>query len=267
MRVLWSHLCDDDDDDGQAWHRVPLISLSPGTLHQRTVWGSANLHDTGKRFTPALLSTRSFQEGATDRLRCSRSVWAEWSDSERTRREGEARRGAGEGKRKAGETETRQSGRRRERLGESDGRVEELAKLSLTAMGPLDNPGILSEINLSPWSCWACHYDVVLALSQWQFVQCFPSSPYYSAVQRSLPSINLCLPVWLSLCVNQLSTLSATVVLLSRWPAQEQVADDQNKCSVARTSVTSLNPLIRCWDISLKTFDLLVALEEKLDDL
>lgn len=31
--------------------------------------------------------------------------------------------------------------------------VEELAKLSLTAMGPLDNPGILSEINLSSWSC------------------------------------------------------------------------------------------------------------------
>lgn len=119
-------------------------------------------------------------------------------------------------------------------------------------MGPLDNPGILSEINLSPWSCRACHYDVVLALSQWQFVQCFPSSPYYSAVQRSLPSIHLCLPVWLSLSVNQLSTLSCTVVLLSRWPAQEQVADEQNKCSVARTSVTSLNPLIRCWDISLK---------------
>ena len=42
---------------------------------------------------------------------------------------------------------------RRDRAGRSKARqtegVEELAKLSLTAMGPLDNPGILSEINLS----------------------------------------------------------------------------------------------------------------------
>ncbi len=92
---------------------------------------------------------------------------------------------------------------RRDRAGRGKARqtegVEELAKLSLTAMGPLDNPGILSEINLSSWSCWACHYDVVLTLSEWQFVQCFPSSPYCSALQRLLPSIHLCLPVWLSL--------------------------------------------------------------------
>lgn len=46
---------------------------------------------------------------------------------------------------------------RRDRASRSKARqmegVEELAKLSLTAMGPLDNPGILSEINLSSWSC------------------------------------------------------------------------------------------------------------------
>lgn len=45
-------------------------------------------------------------------------------------------------KRKAGETQARQW----------EG-AEELATLSLTAVGPLDNPGILSEINLSTWSC------------------------------------------------------------------------------------------------------------------
>lgn len=95
-----------------------MALISSGTLHQRTVQGSANLHDTGKRFTPAPLSTRSFQERANDRLRCSVSVWAEWSDSDRSRREGEATRGVGEGKRKAGETETRQSG---EKQGETDG--------------------------------------------------------------------------------------------------------------------------------------------------
>lgn len=51
-------------------------------------------------------------------------------------------------KRKAGETQTRQSWEKR---GETVG--GELATLSLTAVGPLDNPGILSEINLSTWSC------------------------------------------------------------------------------------------------------------------
>lgn len=56
----------------------------------------------------------------------------------------------GEEKRKAGET---RQNREREDRGETEGGVEELAKLSLTAMGPLDNPGILSEINLSSWSC------------------------------------------------------------------------------------------------------------------
>lgn len=126
--VLWSHLRDDDDDDdddGYAWHWVPLISPSPGTLHRHTVRGSANLHDTGKRFTPAPLSTRSFQERANDRLRCSRSVWAEWSDSDRGRREGEASRVVGEGKRTPGETETRQSG---EKQGETDGGGGETGK-------------------------------------------------------------------------------------------------------------------------------------------
>ena len=68
----------------------------------------------------------------------------------------QARKGAGEGERKACETQTRQSGEReRGERGEARQRegAEELAKLSLTAMGPPDNPGILSEINLSSWSC------------------------------------------------------------------------------------------------------------------
>lgn len=64
----------------------------------------------------------------------------------------QARRGVGEGERKAGETETRQSRERRGEAKQTEG-AEELAKLSLTAMGPPDNPGILSEINLSSWSC------------------------------------------------------------------------------------------------------------------
>lgn len=46
---------------------------------------------------------------------------------------------------------------RRDRAGRSTARqmegVEDLAKLSLTAMGPPDNLGISSEINLSFWSC------------------------------------------------------------------------------------------------------------------
>lgn len=54
---------------------------------------------------------------------------------------------------------------REERAGRR-GVAEELGKLPLTALGPLDNPEILSEINLSSWSSLACHYDVVLALSQ-----------------------------------------------------------------------------------------------------
>ena len=60
----------------------------------------------------------------------------------------------GEGKRKAGEdrdeTELGEGGRSKARQREG---MEGMAKLSLTAMGPLDNPGILSEINLSSWSC------------------------------------------------------------------------------------------------------------------
>lgn len=114
--VLW--LCLSDDDDDRAWHWVTLISPSPETLHHCTVRGSANLRDTGKHFTPAPLSTRSLQERASDRLRCSRSVWAEWSNSEQGRREGEASRGVGEGKRNAGETQMRQSW---EKQGETDG--------------------------------------------------------------------------------------------------------------------------------------------------
>lgn len=155
----------------------------------------------GKRFTSAPLSTRSFQEETIHRLWCSRSVWTEWSNSDESkRREGEAGGVVGEGKRKVGETGMRHSAEKggRGKATPTEG-VDTRAKLSLTAVGPLDNPGILSEINLSSWSCWACHYDVVLALSQWQFAQCVPSSPNYSAVQRSLPDICLFLPVWLSL--------------------------------------------------------------------
>lgn len=103
--------------------------------------------------------------------------------------------------------------------------------------GLLDNPGILSEINLSSWSCWVCHYDLVLALSQWQFVQCFPSSPHYCRKVTALyPSLSASLSV--SLFVNQLSTQSFAA-LLPEWPAQEQTADDQNRRPAARTSVTS----------------------------
>lgn len=109
--VLWLCLSDDDDDvdDDQAWHWAPLISPTLGTLHQSTVQGSANLCDTGNRFTPAPLSTRSFQEQANDRLQCSRSIWAEWNNSDWDRREGEASRGVGEEKRNAVETQTGQS--------------------------------------------------------------------------------------------------------------------------------------------------------------
>lgn len=56
----------------------------------------------------------------------------------------------GKGKSKTGEREMRATGRSKARQMEG---VEELEKLSVTATGPLDNPGILSEINLSTRSC------------------------------------------------------------------------------------------------------------------
>lgn len=59
-------------------------------------------------------------------------------------------RGVGEAKRIAGEAETRKGGRGKARPREG---VEAPAKHPLTATQPLDNPGILSEINLSSWSC------------------------------------------------------------------------------------------------------------------
>lgn len=63
-------------------------------------------------------------------------------------------RRVGKRDRKRGGTKARQSSEKEERgkAKQTEG-VEELAKLSLTAMGPLDNPGILSEINLSSFSC------------------------------------------------------------------------------------------------------------------
>lgn len=126
--------------------------------------------------------------------------------------------------RKASEKETRQRGQKGggEARRDSGKGVEELVKLLLTAMGPLNNPGILSEINLSSWSCWACHYDVVLALSQWQFVQCFPSPPYYSVVQRSGPSIHLCLPVCLFVKTTELTEpYSPLIKVTGWWPRQK----------------------------------------------
>lgn len=67
---------------------------------------------------------------------------------------------------KGGETERRDRERKRARARETDRGGGELAKLLLTAMGPPDNPGILSEINLSTWGCCGCHYTTVPALSQ-----------------------------------------------------------------------------------------------------
>lgn len=52
-----------------------------------------------------------------------------------------------EKRKKAGETQTRRSWEK------PSGGAEELAALSLTAAGPLHNPGISSEINLSARSC------------------------------------------------------------------------------------------------------------------
>lgn len=59
--------------------------------------------------------------------------------------------------RRAGGRRERPARHRRDGAGRSQARqsegVEELATLSLTAVGPPDNPGILSEINLSARSC------------------------------------------------------------------------------------------------------------------
>lgn len=80
------------------------------------------------------------------RPRCSRSVL---SNSSRGEWEGEDGGGEGEekGRRDTDETELGEARR------DSGRGAEELATLLLTAVGPLDNPGILSEINLSTWSC------------------------------------------------------------------------------------------------------------------
>lgn len=75
---------------------------------------------------------------------------AEWSDS--NRREGGRRRGEEWVREREGRVRQRRDRAVRGRARQTEG-AEELAKLSLTAIGPLDNPGILSEINLSSWSC------------------------------------------------------------------------------------------------------------------
>lgn len=64
------------------------------------------------------------------------------------------REGEGEGNKKGGGDETRRGKGRAVGGARRDRRTgwEELEKLSLTAMGPLANLGILLEINLSPWS-------------------------------------------------------------------------------------------------------------------
>lgn len=73
-----------------------------------------------------------------------RAIQAVASGRERTAEEAE---GEEKGRGDTDETE-RGEARRDSRRG-----AEELATLSLTAEGPLDNPGILSEINLSTRSC------------------------------------------------------------------------------------------------------------------
>lgn len=66
--------------------------------------------------------------------------------------------GEGGAEEERGETDETEGESEDERNRQADG-VGELEKLLLTAMGPLDNPGILSEINLSSWGCCACHYQ------------------------------------------------------------------------------------------------------------
>lgn len=186
------------------WWQLSLVWNTsygfPGTLHQCTVWGQANLHDTRKHFTPVPLSTRPFRTGPMTDCDVAR-VFGQ-NGAIQTAAGGREKPGVEQVRERERRVrqETRQSGGERRGEARRDRRRgwKNWQSSHWQQWGLLDNPGILSEINLSSWSCWVCHYDVVLALSQWQFVQCFPSSPYYCTVERSLPSIHLCLLVCLS---------------------------------------------------------------------
>lgn len=105
----------------------------------------------GRSSDQRLCQPGPFRGRANDRQRCSGGVFTEWSDSGRCRWEGAASKGEWARRR---EKRVRQRGDRggRNEARQTEG-VEELAKLSLTAAGPLDNSGILSEINLSSRSC------------------------------------------------------------------------------------------------------------------
>lgn len=155
--VLWSHLCDDDDDDddGQAWH-----TECPSFLRLQEPYTSVQSEDQPISMTlGSALHQRLCQQGLFRRGPLTdRDVAGVFGQNGaiQTRAGGRERLGeewVRERERRVRQ-ETRQSGEKggRGKARQTDG-VEELAKLSLTAMGPLDNPGILSEINLSPWSC------------------------------------------------------------------------------------------------------------------
>lgn len=130
-------------------------------------------------------------------------VWAEWSNSglrRRGRDDQRAGRGVGKLEKEKPVRQTRQR-RVKARLDRWRG-WRSWQSSHWQRGGALDSPAILPEINLSSLSCWACHYDVVLALSQRQFVHCFLSSADCSA-QRSLLFNHVQpanLTVWLFVC-------------------------------------------------------------------
>lgn len=157
-------------------HQDRNFSLTMTPVIRRKLW---------RAFHTSAFVDKVFSGCSSDRLRCGRTVLAEWSNSDRDRR-----RGVREEKK---EPKTRQRAERGERRGETgEGGGRNWEKLPLTAMGPLNNPGILSEINLSSWSCWACRYGVLLALSQRQFVQCSPVRRGGGHGPRSVCLLNYC---------------------------------------------------------------------------
>ena len=122
---------------------------------------------------------------------------------------------------------------RRDRVGRSKARqtegVEKLAKLSLTANGAswqsrniVWNQSVIVELLSLSLRCGTRPFTVTICsvLSQFTLLLgCKKVTALYPSLSASLAD---------SLFVHQLSALSYTV-LLSRWPTQEQAADDQNR--------------------------------------
>lgn len=134
-------------------------------------------------------------------------------------------RGVGEGKRTPGETETRQSG---EKQGETDGGGGETGKALTDSNGAswqsrniVWNQSVIVELLSLSLRCGTRPFTVTICsvLSQFTLpLGCKKVTALYPSL-----SARLALPLFIN-CLHW-----AIRFFLSRWPAQEQAADDQNR--------------------------------------